>query len=60
MSLEGLHLKFPSFASYAFIRGEPQEMVYRLDFLNDSKNRKSYLQLFQDAGWEHVGELSGW
>jgi len=60
MARQGLHLKSPGFGSYAFTQGEPREMVYRLDFLSDTKNRASYLQLFQDAGWEHVGELSGW
>ena len=60
MARQGLHLKFPGFGSYVFLHGEPREMVYRLDFLNDAKNRTSYLQLFHDAGWEHIGELSGW
>jgi len=60
MARQGLHLKSPGLGSYTFTQGEPREMVYRLDFLNDAKNRASYLQLFQDADWEHVGELSGW
>jgi hypothetical protein len=60
MARQGLHLKSPGFGSYEFTPGEPREMVYRLDFLHDTKNRTSYLQLFQDAGWEHVGELNGW
>jgi len=60
MARLGLHLKNPGFGSYVFTQGEPQEMVYRLDFLSDRKNRASYLQLFQDAGWEHVCEMSGW
>ncbi len=60
MAHQGLHLKSARFGSYEFTQGEPREMVYRLDFLPDAKNRASYLQLFQDAGWEHVGELNGW
>ncbi len=60
MARRGLHLKSLRFGSYEFTQGEPSETVYRLDFLKDTKDRTSYLQLFKDAGWEHVGELNGW
>ena len=61
MSREGLHLKNVSLCSYEFIQGEPSNYVYRLDFraLN-SKDKESYLQLFEDAGWEHIGDMSSW
>lgn len=62
MARQGLHLEHiavPGF--YTFRKGEPANYVYRLDFQSlRSKDRESYLQLFQDAGWEHVGDMSGW
>jgi hypothetical protein len=61
MSLEGLHLAslgFPGF--YYFTAGEPANYVYRLDFITESKDYQSYLQLFKDAGWEHLGRMGGW
>jgi len=61
MSQEGLHLKslgFPGF--YFFTPGEPANYVYRLDFVTDNKDYQNYLQLFKDAGWEHLGRMGGW
>lgn len=61
MSQEGLHLVslgFPGF--YNFTPGEPANYVYRMDFITDSKDRANYLQLFKDAGWEHLGHMGGW
>ena len=62
MAAEGLHLvsfSIPGF--YYFQQGEPGNYVYRLDFQTmKSKDRDSYLQLFADAGWEHIGDMGGW
>ncbi|MBN2393086.1 MAG: DUF2812 domain-containing protein [Anaerolineae bacterium] len=61
MSQQGYHLAsfgFPGF--YYFTPGEPRNYVYRLDFVTDTKDYPQYLQLFQDAGWEHVGQMGGW
>ena len=62
MSRQGRHLaslRWP--ARYAFVAGEPRDYVYRLDWREASrKELPDYLQLFADAGWEHVGSLSGW
>ena len=53
------HITFPCF--YQFRRGEPGKFVYRLDYQTlKIKDRESYLQLFADAGWEHVGKMAGW
>lgn len=44
--------------------GPPAEIAYRLDYQNASslppKNREEYLDIFRDAGWEHVGDYAGW
>lgn len=61
MGREGWHLQSLGLpGSYTFIAGEPREDVYRLDYLINRKDYQNYLQLFQDSGWEHVGELGGW
>jgi hypothetical protein len=61
MSQQGCHLAslgFPGF--YYFTTGEPRNYVYRLDFVTDAKDYQNYLQLFRDAGWEHLGRMGGW
>lgn len=59
---QGLHLASISpFGVYTFHVGAPRPMVYRLDYQYlKGQDQPSYLQLFQDAGWEHVGEMSNW
>ena len=62
LALEGLHLEdIPFPGRYKFQKGEPANFVYRLDYQSlRSKDKESYLQLFEDAGWEHVGDMGGW
>jgi hypothetical protein len=61
MSLQGWHLKSYQFPSnYTFDKEEPVDYVYRLDYFIDRKDRENYLQLFRDAGWDHLGEMGGW
>jgi len=58
----GLHLvSLAPPGIYTFAIGEPRAMVYRLDYQYlKGQDRPSYLQLFRDAGWEHVGQMSNW
>ena len=62
MALSGYHLEKPQlFGVYLFQQGAPENFVFRLDYnVLGKKDRESYLQLFQDSGWEHVGDLSSW
>ena len=61
MDREGLHLEAVSLGRYKFRKSEPGNYVYRLDYQSlRSKDKESYLQLFEDAGWEHVGDMNGW
>ena len=62
MAQQGLHLHDVPFpGKYQFKSGEPADYVYRLDYQSlKTKDKDSYLQLFADAGWEHVGEMGGW
>ena len=62
MSQKGYHLSsvhLPCF--YEFLVAEPRDYVYRMDYHSfHKKDKEEYLQLFQDAGWEHIGEMSAW
>lgn len=61
MSQEGFHLIEPGLAGfYEFEQGSPVNYFYRLDFMVSQKDREHYYQIFEDAGWEHIGSLSGW
>jgi hypothetical protein len=54
-----VRLVFP--AVYEFSSREPADVIYRLDYPDVKKEDiEVYLQLFQDAGWEHVDEGMGW
>ena len=62
MAQQGYHLEsFGLPGQYCFRQGEPGNYVYRLDFQPiQAKDKDSYLQLFADAGWEHIGDMGGW
>ncbi len=63
MAASGWHLVTPGpFGVYTFESGSPRKVVYRLDYLFGSRrqDRQDYLQIFTDAGWEHVGEMANW
>ncbi len=62
MSQQGWHLAAVGWpARYTFVRGEPADLIYRLDWQEAARKEKpNYLQLFADAGWEHAGSHAGW
>jgi hypothetical protein len=62
MSAGGWHLRSVGLIGrYTFVKGEPRQYTYRLDYMYTDKNKLTeYLQIFQDAGWEYVGEMSNW
>ncbi|QDP39922.1 DUF2812 domain-containing protein [Radiobacillus deserti] len=46
---------------YTFKRTEPKDYVYKLDYKGNRKNDVAeYINLFEDAGWEHVGRFQDW
>lgn len=54
----GWHLVGVAPLRFKFVQKEPREDRYRMDFqLLRGKQRQDYLQLFQDAGWDLVGQL---
>lgn len=48
---------FPCF--YIFEKCSPAEVVYRLDYKNNSETG-NYFQIFEDYGWESIGRCAGW
>ena len=62
MSQKGWHLSSIGLPCiYRFRAGEPRDYVYRLDYQTfPKKDKQEYKQLFRDAGWEYVDEMSGW
>ena len=62
MSRKGYHLSSVVLPCiYRFTVGEPRNYVYRLDFQPYYKmDPEEYLQLFRDAGWEHIRMVASW
>lgn len=44
---------------YHFVKCEPEDVVYRLDYKNE-KGNSNYMQMFEDYGWEYFNECMGW
>lgn len=44
---------------YIFESCAPEDVVYRLDFKNNTEDR-DYLQIFEDYGWEYFNSCMGW
>ncbi len=60
MAHQGWHLVKSGFP-FQFRRGEPKEVRYRMDYhAREELDRGEYLNLFRDAGWEHVCKYGPW
>jgi hypothetical protein len=62
MSHQGYHLTSVSLPCiYTFTKSEPVNYAYRLDYRRFSnREKRNYLQIFRDAGWEYLGEMAMW
>lgn len=61
MNLKGWKFKKFSWFRYTFEKTEPKDVIYRLDYKSTTnKDIDEYLQIYEDAGWEHVDEFFGW
>ncbi len=47
-----LHKGIPT--KYEFIKGEPVDYIYQLDYVTTEEDTEDYHQLFSDAGWDEV------
>jgi hypothetical protein len=46
---------------YKFQRGEPERIIFRLDYkFTTDKDYQEYLTLFKDAGWELFATFANW
>lgn len=46
---------------YTFDRCQPEDVIYQLDYNDAShKDRDTYLQLFNDLGWEYIQDFGGY
>lgn len=52
-----LHYGLPT--TYEFVKGEPVDYVYQLDYISKEEDTESYHQLFADAGWDEVYRWNG-
>ncbi|MGY0374591.1 DUF2812 domain-containing protein [Clostridium sp. JNZ J1-5] len=61
LSKQGLHFVRYNLLYYVFQVGEPKKYIYKIDY-KSTKNTDidEYLNIFEDAGWEHVGQFAGW
>ena len=60
MAREGLHflrMIVPCF--YIFEKGEPRDVIYRLDFTSNAENG-DYQRMLREFGWENCGRCAGW
>ncbi len=54
-------IKVTGLGVYHFEKCIPADVVYQLDYNQDSKdNKDEYLQMFSDCGWEHLQEYAGY
>lgn len=61
MAHNGWHLDQVDFITYTFRKGEPGDIVYRLDYKSTpDADLPEYIELFAAAGWEYAGRLKNW
>lgn len=44
---------------YIFEECKPEDVVYRLDYKNNTENN-DYFQIYKDYGWEYFNRCAGW
>ncbi len=59
LAQQGWHLSSPGLFRFTFTEGEPSPNRYRLDYeMLRGRQRDEYLDLFKDAGWDFLGEVT--
>ena len=59
MARQGLHLQQIVAVVWTFVKGEPADIVYRVDYSSQARN-SDYNRLLEDAGWECATTSAGW
>ncbi|MFP4016289.1 MAG: DUF2812 domain-containing protein [Halanaerobiales bacterium] len=61
MGQKGWLLEKYNIFSYTFIKSEPGDYIYKMDYRNSLNfDKYEYVSFFADAGWEHVTQFLGW
>lgn len=45
--------------SQHFVKCEPENVIYKLDYVANSTDYPEYIKMFADYGWEHCGRVAG-
>ncbi|MGE7768329.1 DUF2812 domain-containing protein [Peribacillus sp. NPDC096540] len=54
-ALDGWHLKSFRFAGYELEKGDPEDIIYSIDYRTLQSNEEDeYFEMFSYAGWTHV------
>ena len=59
MHQSGWKLSKVKFMTYYFDKAEPEDVVYKLDYRRDQKEKEAYVRLFADYGWEYLQDVNG-
>ncbi|WBW97638.1 DUF2812 domain-containing protein [Oceanirhabdus sp. W0125-5] len=61
MASKGWHFtSFTGINKYNFVKGKPKKVSYCLDYHNLISDMENYKKIFEDAGWEYLGNLKSW
>ena len=45
--------------SQHFVKCEPENVVYKLDYVANRVDYPEYIKMYADYGWEHCGRVAG-
>ena len=45
--------------SQHFVKCEPENVIYKLDYVANKTDYPEYIRMFADYGWEHCGRVAG-
>ena len=53
-------VKVTGIGMYHFQECEPEDVIYQLDYNQDTNNKEEYIQMFVDCGWEYIQDYAGY
>ena len=51
-------VKVTGIGMYHFQECEPEDVIYQLDYNQDTNNKEEYIKMFIDCGWEYIQEYA--
>ena len=53
--------KVTGFGTYHFMKCEPEDVVYQLDYNQEAAtNKGEYIKMFSDCGWDYIQDYAGY